>query len=84
MLGLLESATGSLVLVERGDSAPVQRHPGFRLFAAMNPATDAGKRHLAKPLRAHFTEIFVSEPDADTDLVCYQCAQALVGLCTSA
>lgn len=45
--GLLDSdggARGSLTLLERGDSAPVPRHPGFRLMAAMNPATDAGGR----------------------------------------
>ncbi len=38
--GLLEAAGGgSLTLAERGDSAAVPRHPGFRLLAAMNPAT---------------------------------------------
>jgi midasin len=68
-MGLLESPTGSLVLVERGDSQTVARHPNFRLFGAMNPATDAGKRHLARQIRAHFTELYVSEPANDTDLV---------------
>jgi len=43
---------------------PVQvtRHPNFRLIAAMNPATDAGKRELPAPLRNRFTEIWVPEP----------------------
>jgi len=40
--GLLEDDAGSVTLSERGDSAAVARHPAFRLFAAMNPATDAG------------------------------------------
>ncbi len=41
--GLLEEAgSGSLVIAERGDSEGVPRHPSFRLFGAMNPATDAG------------------------------------------
>jgi len=35
----------------------VPRHPNFRLLAAMNPATDAGKRDLPAPLRNHFTEV---------------------------
>ena len=40
--GLLEDGGGSVTLSERGDSTAVARHPAFRLFAAMNPATDAG------------------------------------------
>ena len=40
--GLLESGGESITLVERGDTVAVPRHPGFRLVAAMNPATDAG------------------------------------------
>ena len=40
--GLLESEGGSLTLQERGDLETVPRARGFRLFAAMNPATDAG------------------------------------------
>ena len=55
--GLLEGCTSSIVLAERGDAAPVTRHPGFRLLAAMNPATDAGKRDLPAPLRNRFTEV---------------------------
>ena len=41
--GVLESAHGSVVLSERGDGAAVPRHPRFRLFGAMNPATDVGQ-----------------------------------------
>lgn len=46
----------------------VARHPGFRLIAAMNPATDAGKRELPAPLRNRFTEIWVPEPTQREDL----------------
>lgn len=38
-------------------------HPSFRLFACMNPATDAGKRRLPPGVRTRFTEFFVSETD---------------------
>ena len=40
--GLLEDSQSSIVLSEKGDATLVPRHPKFRLFAAMNPATDAG------------------------------------------
>ncbi|WKX90319.1 hypothetical protein Q1695_009285 [Nippostrongylus brasiliensis] len=36
-------------------------HPNFRLFACMNPATDAGKRKLPEGVRTKFTEFFVPE-----------------------
>ena len=38
------------------------------LLAAMNPATDAGKRALPTLLRSRFTELWVSEPSAREDL----------------
>ncbi|XXQ38124.1 Midasin [Plasmodiophora brassicae] len=46
----------------------VERHPSFRLFAAMNPNTDAGKRPLPHPVRSRFTEIFVDDVDDAADL----------------
>ena len=49
--GLLEGQGASLRLVERGDSRPLQRHPAFRVFATMNPPTDAGKKDLPAALR---------------------------------
>ena len=61
-------APSGLLLVERGDAAAVPRHPGFRLVAAMNPATDAGKRDLPARLRARFTELWVAEPSQRADL----------------
>ena len=68
-MGLLESSSGSLVMPE-SDQGTVARHPGFQLFAAMNPATDSGKKHLPLQIRSHFTEIYVAEPTANEDLVC--------------
>lgn len=68
LTGLLEGENGSITLVERGDSQAVARHPNFRLVAAMNPATDAGKHDLPAPLRNRFTEIWVAEPSQREDL----------------
>ena len=38
----MENESSSIALTERGDLEPIARHPDFRTFAAMNPATDAG------------------------------------------
>jgi midasin len=65
---LLEHKFSSITVAERGDVACVPRHPNFRLFGAMNPATDAGKRELPAPLRNRFTEIWVGEPTQREDL----------------
>ncbi|KCV71765.1 hypothetical protein H696_01183 [Fonticula alba] len=60
--GLLESPTGSLVLTERpGDDVVVHRHPDFRIFACMNPATDVGKRDLPPGVRSRMTELYIGE-----------------------
>ena len=64
--GLLDN--GSITIAERGDTEALTRHPNFRMFAAMNPATDAGKRDLPAPLRSRFTEIWVGEPRNRDDL----------------
>lgn len=66
--GLLESQQGSLFLLERGDREPVKRHLDFRLFAAMNPATDVGKKQLPTGLRSRFTEFVVDEISSSHDL----------------
>ncbi|KAM4713456.1 midasin isoform 2-T2 [Anableps anableps] len=66
--GLLEGSAGSLVLLDRGDTEPLVRHPDFRLFACMNPATDVGKRNLPLGLRNRFTELYVHELENDGDL----------------
>lgn len=61
----------SVLLSEVGDVEQVFGHPDFRIFGAMNPATDAGKRDLAPALRSRFTELFVQSPDSEIDdLLC--------------
>lgn len=67
--GILDGAQGSIVIAERGDMAPIKRHPDFRMFACMNPATDVGKRDLPAGVRNRFTEFYVSEPSAHEDLL---------------
>ncbi|KAG7088114.1 hypothetical protein E1B28_012139 [Marasmius oreades] len=64
---VLQSSTGSITLTEQGSLEPVPRHPNFRLFACMNPATDVGKKDLPPNIRSRFTEIDVPSPDADYD-----------------
>jgi midasin len=74
---ILEGSTASLVLTERGDVEPIPRHPDFRLFACMNPATDVGKKDLPPNLRARFTELYVPPPDDDRDALITIVAQYL-------
>ncbi|TIA99817.1 hypothetical protein E3P84_02013 [Wallemia ichthyophaga] len=64
---LVTSPTSSIVLTERGDLEEIPRHPDFRIFACMNPATDVGKRNLPQNLRERFTEIYTAPPDNDKD-----------------
>lgn len=64
---LLQAPDSSLILTEQGDLEPIPRHPEFRLFACMNPATDVGKRDLPAGLRSKFTEMWVPPPDEDRD-----------------
>ena len=61
LCGLLDDKDGSVTLTERGDASAITRHPNFRLFAAMNPATDAGKKDLPASIRSRFSEIYVDE-----------------------
>ncbi|PKI73659.1 hypothetical protein CRG98_005900 [Punica granatum] len=65
--GVLEGE-GSLCLAERGDVRFIRRHPNFRIFACMNPATDAGKRDLPHSIRSRFTELFIDDLLDDGDL----------------
>ncbi|KAF4625784.1 hypothetical protein G7Y89_g12380 [Cudoniella acicularis] len=63
--------TPSILLSETGEIERVRAHPNFRIFGAMNPATDVGKRDLPMGLRSRFTEIYVESPDRDLDdLLC--------------
>ncbi|KAF8309082.1 P-loop containing nucleoside triphosphate hydrolase protein [Clavulina sp. PMI_390] len=64
---LLQSPTSSLTLTEQGTLEPVPRHPSFRLFASMNPATDVGKKDLPSVMRSNFTELWVPPPDSDRE-----------------
>ncbi|KAL2395412.1 Midasin [Exophiala dermatitidis] len=57
----------TLLLTEAGNIESIVAHPNFRIFAAMNPATDAGKKDLAPGLRSRFTEIYVPSGDSDVD-----------------
>ncbi|XP_060128572.1 midasin isoform X2 [Zootoca vivipara] len=66
--GLLEGLSGSLILLDRGDTEPLVRHSNFRLFACMNPATDVGKRNLPPGIRNRFTELYVEELQNEGDL----------------
>ncbi|TKY64312.1 Midasin protein [Spatholobus suberectus] len=68
IVGVLEGEHGVLCLAERGDTDYIHRHPNFRIFACMNPATDAGKRDLPFSLRSRFTEYFVDDILDDEDL----------------
>ncbi|KAK3082381.1 hypothetical protein LTS18_004293 [Coniosporium uncinatum] len=55
----------SLMLTETGNVERIEAHPDFRLFAAMNPATDVGKKDLPAGIRSRFTELYVESPDRD-------------------
>ena len=57
----------SILLTEAGDVERVDAHPDFRLFAAMNPATDTGKKDLAPGIRSRLTEFCVDAGDKQTD-----------------
>lgn len=55
----------TLLLPETGNTERIQAHKDFRIFGAMNPATDVGKRDLPSSLRSRFTEIYLNHPDQD-------------------
>jgi len=63
------SSDSSIILYEKGSNESLIRHKDFRLFGAMNPASDIGKRNLPTNIRNRFTEIFVNELDNEEDLV---------------
>ncbi|QIX00355.1 hypothetical protein AMS68_005872 [Peltaster fructicola] len=62
---LLDPEQPSVLLTEAGNVERIVAHPEFRVFAAMNPATDVGKKDLPLGLRSQFTELFVESPDKD-------------------
>ncbi|KAL8900357.1 MAG: hypothetical protein Q9207_005736, partial [Kuettlingeria erythrocarpa] len=55
----------SLLLPETGETGRVRAHKDFRIFGAMNPANDVGKRDLPLSLRSRFFELFIEAPDKD-------------------
>ncbi|KAF2624667.1 midasin [Macroventuria anomochaeta] len=55
----------SILLTETGSVERVVAHQNFRIFAAMNPATDVGKKDLPPGIRSRFTELHVESPDSD-------------------
>jgi midasin len=63
LLSSRRSEGPSLLLSETGNVEPIRAHKDFRIFGAMNPATDVGKRELPASFRARFTEIFIEPPD---------------------
>ncbi|OSD02514.1 midasin [Trametes coccinea BRFM310] len=77
---LLQGPTASITLTEQGSLEPIPRHPDFRLFACMNPATDVGKKDLPPNIRSRFTEIDVPPPDADKETLLTIVAQ-YIGAC---
>ncbi|KAF3354041.1 putative RING finger protein [Verticillium dahliae VDG1] len=56
---------GNIVKAARNGDWRIKAHPNFRMFGAMNPATDIGKRDLPIGIRSRFTEIYVDSPDRD-------------------
>ena len=51
------------------DKGFVAKNPHFRVFAAMNPGSDVGKKDLPPTIRRCFTEVHVSEMSDDVDIV---------------
>ncbi|KAF1847542.1 P-loop containing nucleoside triphosphate hydrolase protein [Cucurbitaria berberidis CBS 394.84] len=56
LLGGGPDGNPSILLTETGNVERVVAHPNFRVFAAMNPATDVGKKDLSPGIRSRFTE----------------------------
>lgn len=67
LTGLLDGQE-KLTVMAMNSTEPIIRHPEFRVFAAMNPPTDVGKRELPYSLRSRFTEIFTPEMLDSQDL----------------
>ncbi|KAL6704852.1 AAA ATPase midasin [Coniothyrium glycines] len=65
LLGGGPDGNPSILLTETGNVERVVAHPNFRVFAAMNPATDVGKKDLPPGVRSRFTELYVESPDSD-------------------
>ncbi|EQC37386.1 hypothetical protein SDRG_04990 [Saprolegnia diclina VS20] len=68
LASVLEGEHSGLSLTERGDVDVLKPHPNFRVFAAMNPPTDVGKKDLPPSLRNRFTQVYVDECVCPRDL----------------
>ncbi|OQS07463.1 midasin [Thraustotheca clavata] len=68
LASVLEGEHSGLSLTERGDVDVLKPHPNFRVFAAMNPPTDVGKKDLPPSLRNRFTQVYVDECVCTRDL----------------
>ena len=67
--GILDTNTVLYLTDSRsGELVPIQRHEDFRIFAAMNPPTDVGKKELPSSLLGRFTEIYTEELIDPSDL----------------
>ena len=53
----------SLLLTETGEIQRIRAHSDFRIFGAMNPATDVGKKDLPPSIRLRFTEYYFASPE---------------------
>ena len=73
----------SLFLTEKEGGECILVHQNFRLFAAMNPANDVGKRDLPYAVRSRFTEIHIESPDRDIGALA-QLVQAYLGCAVEA
>ena len=55
--------------LEEASSICIRKHKDFRIFAAMNPPNDIGKRELPLSLRGRFTEFYVEDLVDKQDLL---------------
>ena len=56
-----------ILLSETGKIERIKAHPNFRIFGAMNPASNVGKRDLPPAIRSRFMELHIESPDRDID-----------------
>ncbi|RYE98453.1 MAG: hypothetical protein EOO41_02350, partial [Methanobacteriota archaeon] len=68
LAGLLDGSMSRFTLSEKGSADALPLHDSFRLFAAMNPATDVGKRDLPPAFRNRFTELYVNDVEDRDDV----------------
>ena len=67
-----------LLLSDTGKIEKIKAHPDFRIFGAMNPASDIGKKDLPPAIRSRFTELYIDSPDKDIESL-IQIAESYLG-----